>query len=70
MFLILFTIKNLLIKNVKIHEIIQEEDEEWKDFTRDEVEVKDQLVDDIIHDLLTDTVQHVINIYRKKQRFS
>ena len=45
---------------------MKEEEDVWTDFSVDEVEVKDQLSDALLQELIDDTVQTFSMIYKKK----
>ena len=47
---------------------LQEEEEVWTDFAVDEVEVKDQLVDTLVLELIQDTAHTFNDIFKRKQK--
>ena len=49
-------------------DIVQEEEEVWTDFSRDEVEVKDQLTDAFLQEFIDDTVQTFSRIYKNREK--
>jgi len=47
---------------------LQEEEEVWTDFAVDEVEVKDQLVDTLVLELIQDTATTFNDVFKRKQK--
>ena len=47
---------------------MKEEEEVWTDFSRDEVEVKDQLTDAFLQEFIDDTVQTFSRIYKNREK--
>ena len=56
-----------IVANTFFHKrLCQDEEEVWTEFSKDEVEVKDQLADGFMADLLADTVEAFTNIIKLK----
>ena len=69
-----FLIVSLWIYHVTLNiefqpiDIVKEEEEVWTDFSRDEVEVKDQLTDAFLQEFIDDTVQTFSRIYKNREK--